>query len=303
MQRLVPFVVALALVLSGTHLPRACSSFAVYGKNGPFSGMNVDMPTRAEAAESAGGFFEHQHNRLALNRRSDVAVFRYDYIFFYTDRGVFGCTQYAQPTFTMNPSDKKPVDWSHAQVSAIDFERAADVVVFLEERRLWADGEADFHWLLADTQGNAFIIEPGADDNHILPGEGGFTVMTNFFHHYLEDGFAQKFAENYPGADLLDLLDHDGRYRRGAALIRSSLDHFDHLKGLEVLKAMSSPITKVSVVIDAGEQKAYLALFRDFSRIWEVDLEAGTIATHMGFAQERCEELRNYTVPRLAMWE
>jgi len=187
------------------------------------------------------GLFEHQHNRLALNRRSDVAVFRYDYIFFYTDRGVFGCTQYAQPTFTMNPSDKKPVDWSHAQVSAIDFERAADVVVFLEERRLWADGEADFHWLLADTQGNAFIIEPGADDNHILPGEGGFTVMTNFFHHYLEDGFAQKFAENYPGADLLDLLDHDGRYRRGAALIRSSLDHFDHLKGLEVLKAMSSP--------------------------------------------------------------
>lgn len=130
MQRLVPFVVALALVLGGTHLALACSSFAVYGKNGPFFGMNVDMPTRAEAAESAVGFFEHQHNRLALNRRSDVAVFRYDYIFFYTDRGVFGCTQYAQPTFTMNPSDKKPVDWSHAQVSAIDFERAADVVVF-----------------------------------------------------------------------------------------------------------------------------------------------------------------------------
>lgn len=56
MQRLVPFVVALALVLGGTHLALACSSFAVYGKNGPFFGMNVDMPTRAEAAESAVGF-------------------------------------------------------------------------------------------------------------------------------------------------------------------------------------------------------------------------------------------------------
>ena len=85
----------------------------------------------------------------------------------------------------------------------------------------------------------------------------------------------------------MDVLYHDGRYRSGSVLILSSLDHFDHLKGLEVLKAMSSPITKVSVVLDAGEQKAYLALFRDFSRIWEVDLEAATIATYMCFAQER----------------
>jgi hypothetical protein len=58
MQRLVPFCRWLWLwFLGGTHLALACSSFAVYGKNGPFFGMNVDMPTRAEAAESAVGFF------------------------------------------------------------------------------------------------------------------------------------------------------------------------------------------------------------------------------------------------------
>jgi hypothetical protein len=87
-------------------------------------------------------------------------------------------------------------------------------------------------------------------------------------------------------------------------MIQSSLDDFDYMKALEVLEAVSQPITKFSIVIAPEQKQLYIALFRDFSQIWQVDLEAETIATYLGFADYRIEKLdvKGWTVDELMEW-
>ena len=102
---------------------------------------------------------------------------------------------------------------------------------------------------------------------------------------------AEEFAQKYPEWDLLEALDFDGRYRRAQAMIEAALDDFDHTRAFEVLEAVTQRITKFSVVIVPEERKLFFALLGDFSRIWEVDLEAETIATYKGFAEQRVERL------------
>ena len=87
-------------------------------------------------------------------------------------------------------------------------------------------------------------------------------------------------------------------------MIQSSLDDFDYMKAFEVLEAVSQPITKFSIVIAPEQKQLYIALFRDFSQIWQVDLEAETIATYLGFADYRIEKLdvKGWTVDELMEW-
>lgn len=305
MRKLSGWLVALLIVLSTAQFGFACTSFAVYGRQGPVIGMNIDIPAQGEVEGRHYPMFEDGMNRIAITYYGDTKVFSYDHNFFFSDRGVFGCIQFAWPPQRMYFCEKRVVNWYDLFAWGTQFLKAADVVRILEQVRLRHFRETDFHCLFADSQGNALIVEPGAYDNYLLPMEGPYIVMTNFFHQYLQGDFAAAFAQEYPGEDLLAALDYDGRYRRAEALIQSSLHDFDYTKALEVLEAVAQHITKFSVVIVPSELKIYFALFRDFSRIWQVDLAEETIATYQGFAQHRTERLdvKGWTVKELMGWQ
>ena len=306
MKRLFSIALVLVLILSAAQFVVACSSFAVYGKNGPVIGMNVDWPAYGEAQESPDGrFFEQRDNRVAINFHGDTKVFRYDHHFFFNDWGVFGCAQEAWPPQRMERSYESLIHW-HPTLYALgaEFEKATDIVEVLEGARLRDLRDADFHCLFADSQGNAIIVEPGVDQNHLLPMEGNYIVMTNFFHHLLDGDYTDPFFETNPHVTFMDFFDPDRRYRMAETMIQSSLDDFDYIKALEVLEAVTQPITKFSIVIAPEQKQLYIALFRDFSRIWQVDLEAETIATYLGFADYRIEKLdvKGWTVDELMEW-
>jgi hypothetical protein len=305
MNRLLIAAVVLVLVLAMAAVGMACSSFVVYGANGAVFGMNFDIPAFDEAAESRFGFFEESRNRVALIARGDIKVFHYDQNLFFTERGVFGCIHAAYPDLAMNRCEKRLVSWYDLYYWGTQFEKATDEVEFLENARLRHRRDADFHCLFADGQGNALIVEPGVDVNEFHPMKGDYLVMTNFFLHILEGEFAAALAEAHPDVDLLAELDYDGRYRTAEAMIQASLDDFDYLRAFEVLEAVKQRITKVSVVVVPHELKVYFALFQDFSRIWEVDLQAETIATHSGFAEQRVEKIdaKGWTAFELVEWK
>lgn len=304
MKRLFSIALVLVLILSATQLAIACSSFAVYGKNGPIIGMNWDVPAYGEVEQSRVGFFEQRLNRIAINLHGDTKVFRYDHNFFFSDQGVFGCIQTAYPPQRMNRNGERLMNWTSLYALGTEFEKATDIVEVLEGARLRELRDADFHCLFADSQGNAIIVEPGVDQNHLLPMEGNYIVMTNFFHHLLDGDYTDPNLDAYPHLTLMDYLDPDRRYRMAETMIQSSLDDFDYMKALEVLEAVSQPITKFSIVIAPEQKQLYIALFRDFSQIWQVDLEAETIATYLGFTDYRIEKLdvKGWTVDELMEW-
>lgn len=304
MKRLFSPVLAVGIMLAAAHLALACTSFAVYGVRGPIFGMNWDLPSSDEAEQSAYGFFDRRPNRVAIYSTNGIKVFQYDHNFFFTDRGVFGCIQAAYPPQRMESGTKRIVNWYDLFHWGVKLERAPEIAEFLADHRLRHSLDTDVHCLFADSQGGAVIVETGVDDNVLLPREGSYIVMANFFLHVLEGELAEEFAQKYPEWDLLEALDFDGRYRRAQAMIEAALDDFDHTRAFEVLEAVTQRITKFSVVMVPEERKLFFALLGDFSRIWEVDLEAETIATYKGFAEQRVERLdiQGITVSRLLGW-
>ena len=94
--------------------------------------------------------------------------------------------------------------------------------------------DANFHCLYADSQGNAVIVEPGVDENHLLPMEDDYIIMTNFFHHLLGSDYTDQFFETNPHFTFMDYFDYDRRYRMAETMIQSSLGDFDYMKAFEV---------------------------------------------------------------------
>lgn len=137
-------------------------------------------------------------NRVAINLHGDTKVLRYDHNFFFTDRGVFGCIQMAYPPQRMERSRERMMTWTSLYALGTGFQKATDIVEILEGARLRHTRDADFHCLFADSQGNAIIVESGVDQNHLLPMEGDYIVMTNFFNHLLEGDYIDPFLDANP---------------------------------------------------------------------------------------------------------
>lgn len=104
---------------------------------------------------------------------------------------------------------------------------------------------------------------------------------------------------------MLEYLDYDHRYRTAHQMIQASLDTFGYLEALEVLQEVKQTITKFSFVVVPSEEQIYLALFGNFSRIWQVDFAAETIATYQGFDEYRVEPLNEhgFTPQQLLEWK
>lgn len=296
MQRKMCFVlgVVLILVMSMISITLACTSFAVYGENGPVFGMNWDVPLRGKE--------EILNDYLRIVMYSDSsAIFgvAHDYVLnpFYNEFGVFGAWHIAAPVKEVKTRRERRVTPNNLFSSgALSFKKTSDVVNRLLGARLFLSHmRTNFQCLFADSQGAAIIIAPGVEHNHILHTTGDYIIMTNFFNHLLENASPHFFES----------LDFDSRYRTADYIIKESFEYFGYKEALNVLMATKQRNTKVSIVVVPEKQEIYVALFGDFFRIWQVDFAAQTIATYKGFTEYRIESLdaTGFTLSQLQEWK
>lgn len=298
MKRLLQFGVILVLIMSVAYNTLACSSFAVYGGNGPIYGMNWDVPSRGEAQQSTIGFFEDYNSKVVISHETGpkffaLLSFQSSLNPFYNEFGLFAAAQYALPPQNVILTRReRSMHWTYFMFITTAFQNTGEVNAKLDTIRLI---ESTNHFLFADTHRNAIITEPGGERNHILPMQGDYMIMTNFYNHLLENA----------SPEFMESLDSDQRYRSADYMIKNSLKDFDYRDGLSVLAGIKQRITKFSMVVVPEEQQIYIVLFGDFTRIWQVDFMEETIATYQGFKEYRVEQLdsKGITINELMEWK
>jgi hypothetical protein len=251
----------------------ACTSFAVYGGH-TFYGMNFDYPD--------------VELRFTIRPSGDRKVFQMEFAqgdgFSVTvgmnSAGLFSSCQMLYPeapaTTSRGPNDLYP--WQVYEEAVLNMESVSEVAEFIGDKTVvhWS---VTLHDLFADAYGDAMVVEVGRTENVITRIEDDFLVMTNFPNGEFA---GQSYTEvEGVGAD---------RYKIAYENISDNLDTFDVDVGLETLEkaALEGEFsTQASMVFDPDERQVYLALRRDFSKIWKVSIADGTIETFSGFGRTR----------------
>lgn len=252
----------------------ACTSFAVYGNN-VFYGMNFDyflVPLK---------FFIDTHGSIKTFHLAFNVKYRGMDIFAKTggmnSNGLFGACQGLLP-FIETPSStgKDEVFIALFYESFASLNKVQEVEHLLGSKRLLNLPGLSNHNFYADTSGNAMIIEPGEDENHIAKIEGNFMVMTNFPLRELKNK-TYKEAKGF-GSD---------RYKIAYEYLKNNSDNFSVDKGFELLRKTINKdpgfATSCSMVFDPGKNEIFIAIAGDFNKIWKVSLEESSIETFSGF--------------------
>jgi hypothetical protein len=256
--------------------PFACSSFAVYS-NEILYGMNFDYP--------------EVEIRFTIQDRGDMKIFLMEFeqeggyasTVGMNSQGLFASCQMLFPEREYAPrsNERDVYTWEVFDEALFGFQSVAEVNEFIRDRRV-LDWSVTLHDLFADVGGDAMVVEPGDRENLITPIEGDFIVMTNF-----------------PNADYADVsyTDVEGvgadRYKLAYEHILDNLEMFDVEAGLEVLEkaiSMGDYATLSSMIFDPKQGEVYIALDRDFTRIWKASIGDETIETYAGY--DRFESTR-----------
>lgn len=254
----------------------ACTGFAVFGSQ-VFYGMNFDyFSTALKFIMDTHGPIKTFH--LAFN----VKLPGMDY-FAKTggmnSKGLFGTCQMLMPAVEAPlPAGVHDVFVPMLYESLAFLSNVQEVENLLAGKRLINFPGISNHNLYADTSGNAMIIEPGTDTNHITKIENNFIVMTNFPVRGLK-GKQYTPAEGM-GAD---------RYKIACEYLGSNAGHFSVDQGFELLQKTInrnpglSPLC--SMIFNPGRNEILIAINGDFKKIWKVFLEESTIETFSGFGK------------------
>jgi hypothetical protein len=194
--------------------------------------------------------------------------------------GLFSSCQMLYPeapaTTPLGPSDLYP--WQVYREALFDMESVSEVTEFISDKKVvhWS---VTLHDLFADVYGDAMVVEAGGTENVITRIEDDFIVMTNFPNGEFA-GQSYNQVEGV-GAD---------RYKIAYENISDNLDTFDVDLGLETLEkaALTGEFsTQASMVFDPEKGQVYIALRRDFGKVWKVSIADGTIETYSGFGRTR----------------
>jgi len=150
-----------------------------------------------------------------------------------------------------------------------------DIIKFISDKKV-VNHYLTIYDLFADRTGNAMVLEVGDKDNVISKINGRFIVMTNFAYSELKNN---NHKDIYGGGS--------DRYATAYEYISKYMDTFDVDKGLDILKntiqEFSTHPTQSSKVFDPEKGEIYIAIKRDFSKVWRVNIEKGIIESFKGF--------------------
>jgi hypothetical protein len=273
MRRHVITAAVLGIALAGlvAHAGAACTGFAVYSSKALF-GMNFDYPPN----EIRFSIEEHETGAVFLG--SFLMDDFYAHTVGMNEHGLFSSDQMVSPPRAVvdAPAEHEVFIWNAFYDGLRECESVDEVLAWIGDRRLVQYPAPQLHNLYADPTGNAMVVECGVSENVITPIEAPFLVMTNFHNG------------DFRGLPLSDIAgDGAERYRVAHRYIEQNLAAFDVDHGFEVLRRTSMSTgdfkTRYSLVCDPAALEIYIALERDYDRIWKVSLTARTIETYRGF--------------------
>jgi hypothetical protein len=264
------------LVLAGP--ARACTSFASYGSDRPFYGMNFDWYPDLEIVFSID------------QRRDGGSVFTMSYLaqsgdtiptVGMNDLGLFSTMQVVDESVeAREPAEGEVFVWMPFYLLLWQSGSIEEVEAFLDSSLLVPYPEIPLHLMLAGSSGKAMVVEVGESSNRILPrGEEGFLVMTNFSHHRCRD-LSPADVEGV-GAD---------RYRAAWAALSDRSAELTVDSGLEVLRAALNGSadfpTRATMLFDPDRSAVYVAPRGNTELVWKFDLEDRTARGWRGVSED-----------------
>ena len=253
--------------------PWACTSFAVYSEN-PLYGMNFDYPEVPV--------------RFTIREFGDLQVFQMEFkdeggyipTVGMNSKGLFASSQMLFPEMPATPPGGETLMtlWQLYQAGLYHHRSVAEVLDLTDEYQI-ANSSLTLHDLFADTSGSAVVVEVINDREELVPITGKYIVMTNFPVSSIQ---GQPIDEvEGVGAD---------RYQIAVQAIQENMDNFQVDTGLRILEEtalLGEFSTQASMVFDPIDLLVYIALDRDFDKIWLVSLKENTISTYRGFAGQQ----------------
>jgi hypothetical protein len=251
----------------------ACTSFAAYADE-TFYGMNFDYPD-VELRFTIRPSGDRKVFQMEFSQGNDFAT-----TVGMNSAGLFSSCQmlYPEAPATTSPGPDDLYPWQIYEEALFNLESVREVTEFISDRRV-VHGNVTLHDLFADVYGDAMVVEAGDTENVITRIEDDFIVMTNFPNGEFA-GLSYKEVEGV-GAD---------RYKIAYENISDHIETFDVDLGLDTLeKAVLSGefSTQASMVFDPQRGQVYIALKKDFSKIWKVSIADETIEAFSGFGQTR----------------
>jgi len=259
----------LSAVLTAPFASHACTGFAVYSEQALY-GMNFDhdtsVPVRLLIDESEGTRAFHLAFVMGPRNMPRTAGMN--------EHGLFASDQELHPMVggASMPGPGEQCAWQLYAQALSEFATVSDVDEHLKTHRMVNCPGVTLHLLFADPSGRAMIVEPGDDDDIIIPIERDYIVMTNFPN--CEFAGSELDDVHGVGAD---------RYQIAHEYLEEHFEGFDVSDGLELLKRSSSRWTRCSMVFDPVAGEVYVALEGDFAKILRVSIEDATIETYSGF--------------------
>gem|GEM_PF-1174013 len=262
---------------------KACTSFAVYSTK-TYYGMNLDYP-QCELRFSVKQFWGFKMFQLEFYQNGTwlrAAGMN--------EKGVFANTQMIFPVINATPKQGEQSFYigDIATAALNDFEAVQDVVNFLGNNnlRLVQSAIFQFHDLVADPSGNAVVFEVGSDANKFIYTQNGFNIMTNFNRHQFTDVPYNQVTG--VGAD---------RYKDAYSYIAQHMNDFSLQDGIEVLNRTkqssgSSYPTICSLIFDPVALEVYIMLKRNYTLVWRLSMQNGTIETFAGFDSHSSQILK-----------
>jgi len=270
LKRAIYYILFAAMIyIPSTILP--CTSFVVFS-NHIYYGMNFDWPdTEIRFCIDYFGDTKGFHFQFyKINHFSTTAGMN--------ENGVFCSIQMMYPEVTSWETGGMNL-WELFLYSMSNLASVSTLISNLDTNNIKINHieGSTLHNILSDQYGNAFVIEVGETDNKITQVENGMLVMANFENYQFRN---QNYNSVYgAGSD---------RYKAAYEYILNHKDNFTFNDGFETLERSIQPTgsvypTQCSMLFDPAHNDVYFALRRDFSRIWKLSVDEGTVETYSGF--------------------
>lgn len=261
------------IMICGCIQANACSSFAVYGDK-TYYGMNWD-------------YYAHYDATIQIQKVNEMKIFVVydqdgnDFTGMNT-KGLFASKimEYPAEDFGLfhETGDNKlrRIEMKDVFRKALyNFSSIDEVNDYLKDKRI-IYSQTKLHDMFADLNGHAQIVEVGRDQNIISSIEEKFLIMSNFTSYYYKGTPYREI--NDKGAD---------RYISGYEYAIHNIGNFDLDNGLQMLEAMkcadNSFYTLGSFLFEPETNCVYIAVNRDFDKIWKVSVQDETIESYKGF--------------------
>lgn len=265
-----------------------CTSFAVYSQEKAIYGMNFDT--------------EDIDIKLKINRYNDMNLFyfsgladhKYRDIAGFNSEGLFICTQ----AVGYGPGIKSSCDendWFAFDIFDEVLKKAGKASEFFDilnkrvisypRNPLFPD--LGLHTIIADKNGDAFILEEGKDTNIITPIHNDFIIMTNFPNgDFKEEDYHNVYGI---GAD---------RFICAHEYIHNNIHCFGVNEAFEVLKRTSQDTnsltpTLCSIVFEPSKNEAYISFKIDFKKRWRISIIEKSIQSLDGLLNNNRIEFTN----------